>query len=324
MNLSKEKYRLLLCFVLVFVFSGSSWMVNSPAAGGDDSPVCTDCHGNKQNGKYVHYPAGEGNCEVCHAATPEHRQEGGPGGMITNRTAAACYQCHDAKNAGPYVHPTPGMDGECVQCHDPHASDQSALLISCPTTLCLSCHDREITVQEGGKNRTVANIRQKVLEMQFVHEPAIWCTACHDSHGSKSRSLLAASFPVENYNKYEPGDDKTRNTFELCFGCHNQAMLNKNISANDTGFRHDTVRDGVVTRENLHWFHVVDGAGSEDKDRGRSCNICHDPHGSTNPHNIRSSWPMEKHNLVMVFAGRANGGACMKSCHSLKSYQRID
>jgi len=80
MNSSKEKYRLLLCFVLVFVFSGYSWMVNSPAAGGDDSPVCTDCHENKQNGKYVHYPAGEGNCEVCLQPLRSIARKAGPAG----------------------------------------------------------------------------------------------------------------------------------------------------------------------------------------------------------------------------------------------------
>jgi len=370
-NSTKGKYRLLICFVLIFVFSEQNWMIDSWAVAGDDSPVCIDCHDDKQSARYVHYPAGEGDCKACHEPTPEHLAEGGPGGMKTNRTASACYQCHDTKSEGLHIHPALKMDGECVQCHnphgsdskkflvmpinricfechnpipadagegsehnvvgdeksclnchDPHSTDQDSLLITNPKTLCLNCHDREITVKEGVKTRKVADIKQKVLEMEFVHQPVIWCTACHDSHGSKYRSLLAGSFPKNNYNKYEPGDYKTKNTFELCFGCHDQAMLNETITADDTGFRNDTIRDGEVVRENLHWFHVVNAAGSEN--RGRSCNICHDLHGSNYPHNIRTSWIMKKQNLVLKFKNRPNGGECMKSCHSLKYYQRID
>lgn len=321
------KNRLLVCLALAIALCGYSWSVTSRATAGDNVPACTDCHDDKQGGQYVHYPVAEGNCEACHTPAPEHLAQGGPGNMQTDRSTAACYQCHDpvpAEAGKGSEHSIVKDEKGCRNCHDPHAAEQYALLTSNPTSLCLGCHDREITMQKGGKIRKVANIRQKVMEMQYVHQPAIWCTACHDAHGSNYRSLLAAAFPVENYNTYEPGAGKVRNTFELCFGCHNPAMLNETVSANDTGFRHDTVRDGLVVRENLHWFHVVDAAGPEDKDRGRSCNICHDPHGSPQPHNIRASWPMEKHNLLMVFENRSNGGACMKSCHGPKSYLRLD
>jgi predicted CXXCH cytochrome family protein len=373
MNFSKGIESLLICCTLAFVFFGHSLGVNSWATAGDDPPACQNCHHDQQNAQYVHYPVKEGDCETCHEPTPEHLEKGGPNGMYTNRTSSACYQCHEKKNEGRNVHPALEMEGECVQCHnphgsdiakflvmpknricfachdpvpadvekgskhsvvkdekscmnchDPHATDVDSLLISSPQILCLNCHDREIIIEESGNTRKVENIRHKVLEMQFVHMPAVWCTTCHASHGSIYRSLLVAPFPVNNYNAYEPGDYKTKNTYELCFTCHDKAMLNETITARETGFRNDIVIKGILVRKNLHWFHVVNAAGSEDKNRGRSCNICHDPHGSANPHIIRNSWSMKNFKPVMVFKDRPDGGECMKSCHSPKRYQRID
>jgi len=374
MSLLKRKNRLPVVCALIMACSVFVWMAPHRASAADDLPACTDCHDDKQNAKYVHYPAQEGSCEACHTPTRQHLEEGGPGGMETNRTASACYQCHDAKNEGKNVHPALEMDGECIQCHNPHgsdspkflilpknrlcfechdpvpsdvkegsshsvvtdensclnchnphSSDQDALLVSPQKTLCLGCHDQEIEAKEDGRTEEVPNIKQK-LEMPYLHEPATWdkgCTECHAPHGSKYDDLLVAAFPEKNYNRYEPGDGKP-NTFELCFNCHDQGMLNENISAENTGFRNDTVRNGTVVRENLHWLHVVDAGGSIDKSRGRSCNICHDPHGALQPHLLRSRWTMRSFQPVLQFENTPNGGECLKSCHSPKRYQRLD
>ncbi len=376
MNLFKGINRLLICVVLACIFTGSGWMVATRWAAADDSVSCTDCHDDKQDAKYVHYPAEEGDCEVCHEPTPEHLEEGGPGGMKTNRTASACYQCHDAKDEGKNVHPALEMEDECVQCHNPHgsdyekflvmpenklcfechdpvpagadegsehsvvtdaksclnchnphSSDEDSLLLAGPKTLCLRCHDKEMQVQQDGKTRELKNIKQKVATMEFPHEPATWddgCITCHKPHGSKYWDLLAEPFPEKIYNAYHPGNEKTKNTYELCFTCHDTALLNENITADDTGFRNDVRRDGVVVRENLHWFHVVNAAGSELKDRGRSCIICHDPHGSTQPHVINTSWTMKTYHPAILYKSLPDGGECTKSCHRRKVYQRIE
>ena len=374
MNLSQGKKRLLICCALVFAFFSYDWM-EPGSAFADDSMACTDCHSEQQEAAFAHSPAQEGMCDSCHEATQKHLEEGGPGGMKTDRTAAACNQCHEAKDEGKTVHPALMMDGECVQCHnphgsandkflllpksrlcfechdpvpadadsgskhdvvtdeesclnchDPHSSDQGSLLVSAQKTLCLDCHNTEISVTEGEQTQEVQNIAQS-LERPYLHEPVNWdegCTECHAPHGSKYGNLLVAAFPEGNYNKYEPGDDKTTSTYELCFNCHDQGMLNETISGDETGFRNDTVRDGAVTRKNLHWLHVVDAAGAEDKSRGRNCNTCHDPHGTTQPHLVRAWWTMRSSQLILKFEDRPDGGECLRSCHSPKRYQRID
>lgn len=377
MNSSKEMRRLLLCFVLVIILAGSAWLAAGRTAAADFSVPCLDCHDDKQSAKYVHYPGQEGDCQSCHEPTPEHLEHGGSSGMKTNRTASACYLCHDAKNKGKTVHPVLEMDGECIQCHnphgsdnekflvmpidrlcrechdalpagsaagskhsvvqegkgclnchDPHSSDQDSLLINSPKTVCLGCHNREIEVPESGGTRRLKNIGQKVMQMAYPHKPATWddgCVICHKPHGSEYRMLLVEPFPENNFIEYHPGDSKSKNTFELCFTCHNPELLSKDISGGVTGFRNDTIRDGVVVRENLHWFHVVYAAGSEIKARGRSCIICHDPHGTTQPHTINSSWGMSStYEPVLLYLSRPNGGECIKTCHTQKIYQRLD
>jgi predicted CXXCH cytochrome family protein len=373
MNACKGKERWLICCALVFVLSVSGGLGAGTALAAD-SAACTDCHTEQQSAKLVHSPALEGMCTSCHEPTPKHLEEGGPGGMVTDRTAAACYQCHEEVDKGKNIHAAlemddcvqchnpHGSDNEkllllpknrlclechdpvpaeaaqgsehgavtdaqgCVNCHDPHSSDQAALLLRPQRALCLGCHNKEIAVKEGNRTGRVMNIQQR-LDMPSVHEPATaddGCTSCHAPHGSQYKKLLVAAFPEKIYNRYLPGDGTTGNTYELCFNCHDQAMLNQTIGAGDTGFRNDTVRGGAVVRENLHWLHVVDAVGWHDKKWGRSCNICHDPHGTPQPHLVRAWWTMRSYQPILKFESRPNGGECLRSCHTPKSYQRVD
>jgi hypothetical protein len=107
-------------------------------------------------------------------------------------------------------------------------------------------------------------------------------------------------------------------------------MLNKDIS-NDpsefrTNFRNDTkTADGKIQRTNLHWFHVVDAAGAMDKNQGRSCAICHDPHGSEQAHTIKTEWKMKDGKEIKIeYTATSTGGQCAKTCHSTHTYKRED
>lgn len=293
---------------------GPGGMKTSRTAG-----ACYQCHDNLAAGSTVH-PAMimEGECIQCHDPHGSSVEK-----LLVKPFDGICNDCHapvPVEAVSGSQHSPVKAGKSCMNCHNPHSSNHAALLLTSSKTLCLGCHDQKISAEKGKEIHSVQNIKEK-LDMPYVHAPAAeedGCKSCHAPHGSKYKKLLTDSFPEKNYYKTEPGTDLGKNVFGLCFGCHDPAMLNKDISAADTGFRDDTVKKGSVSRNNLHRFHVVEFAG------GRSCNICHDPHGTTQPHNLRSKWTMKKSEPTLLFESRPNGGECLKSCHSPKRYQRLD
>jgi predicted CXXCH cytochrome family protein len=60
----------------------------------------------------------------------------------------------------------PAAEGECLECHNPHASDVPFQLRAAGQALCYSCHDEEdITEQEAHQDMGEED-----------------CTTCHDPH----------------------------------------------------------------------------------------------------------------------------------------------
>jgi predicted CXXCH cytochrome family protein len=285
---------------------------------GRTASTCYQCHDNLAAGSTVHPVLQmEGECIQCHNPHGSSVEK-----LLVKPLDSLCNECHapvpaEAVSGSQHSPVTEGRS--CMNCHNPHSSNQAALLLASSKTLCLGCHDQKISTKKDKDIHSVQNIKEK-LAMPYVHAPAAedgGCKSCHAAHGSKYKKLLTGSFPEKNYYTSEPGTDLGKDIFGLCFGCHDPALLNKDISAADTGFRNDTVKKGTVLRNNLHRLHVVE-AGK------RSCNICHDPHGTTQPHNLRSKWTMKKTEPTLLFENRPDGGECLKSCHSAKRYQRLD
>jgi predicted CXXCH cytochrome family protein len=83
----------------------------------------------------------------------------------------------------------PFTQGACLDCHDPHGSNQKAMLVKDEKSLCLKCH---------------AQTGNKVASAKTVHGAFTTgaCTKCHGAHGSNLKSLLLAK-----------GSD-------LCLTCH--------------------------------------------------------------------------------------------------------
>jgi predicted CXXCH cytochrome family protein len=80
-------------------------------------------------------------------------------------------------DADAYVH-GPVAVGECLFCHDAHASNHKALLKEAVPDLCYMCHDtQDVTA--------IADHGQASYEN---------CIRCHDSHGGSSRGLLKADW----------------------------------------------------------------------------------------------------------------------------------
>ncbi len=279
---------------------------------------CYRCHFRKDSMPEKHAALGtEKSCLLCHDPHGSENRK-----FLVQPVKQLCLSCHDGvKHEGKSIHGIINDQASCVNCHNPHSAGHKPLLRKQRRELCLSCHDKEIQTS-GSSPRTIPSIKKKI-EDTYVHYPAAGKTcisACHSPHAAGFDRLLLDAFPVSNYNRYveEP------NTYALCFGCHDVSMLNATGSAGDTNFRNDTMKDGVVQSKNLHWFHVVDAAGSGNKEMGRNCVVCHDPHGAPQEHNIRSSWKMGHSNVNLKYVPNPKGGQCMRSCHESKTYERID
>jgi predicted CXXCH cytochrome family protein len=279
---------------------------------------CYRCHSRKDDKPRVHTAIASGKkCSNCHDPHgSDHRS------MARQETAPLCLSCHDqVPHAGKSVHAVTKDQRACLNCHEPHSSAHSQLLVATSPALCLSCHDREIPTADP--KRVVSNIKKRVQEMPFVHTPAgggASCTeSCHNPHGSENDRLLTENFSLKNYNRFAA----VPNPYALCVDCHGNAMFNKAIGPDDTGFRNDTEENGQVVRKNLHWFHVVDAAGNSNKDLGRSCGVCHDPHGAPQKFNVDTSFKMGNQEVTLAYTPNANGGQCARTCHGVRSYQRI-
>jgi len=100
----------------------------------------------------------------------------------------------------------------------------------------------------------------------------------------------------------------TDNAFSLCFSCHKRDMVQYPETSFATNFR-----DG---ERNLHFVHV------NNKQKGRSCRLCHNFHGSADPKLIRDSAPFGKWNLPLKFVKTETGGGCSPGCHKPLYYDR--
>lgn len=314
---------------------------------------CTGCHSSIVKNKYAHYPSNAGLCSTCHQVTSGHLSGNGDP-VNTKDTDLDCYRCHTRKDTESVVHGAlkdkksciachnphggeqrfyikaestkelclnchdtavnaavkhgPVIKGKsCINCHKPHSAKHSKLLLLPSKELCLSCHNREITATLNSP-RTLPDIKEK-LEMKSQHTGATMgdCTACHYPHGSKNNRLLTAGYSLANYNKYSEAN------YAICFNCHDpSAISDKNSTA--TGFRSGNF--------NQHWFHVVDAAGSQNKSQGRSCKICHDPHGAPQDFSINKTWYMDDFPINISYTQTKTGGQCTLTCHDVRIYSR--
>jgi DmsE family decaheme c-type cytochrome len=202
-------------------------------------------------------------CLVCHAQDTELKYKLKPGAA-----GKLCLQCHDAfkeKLTKPSIH-TPLKKGECIGCHNPHASDHGKLLAADLINICATCHKTMIPADAKSVHKPVGEgtctkchdphsapakfnllkggndlclechkgMGETLAKIKFKHFPVTkGCLTCHDPHAStKSASLLKDSVPA------------------LCLGCHKPDKPNF---------------------AKAHMGYPVAGA---------RCTGCHDPHGS--------------------------------------------
>jgi predicted CXXCH cytochrome family protein len=185
--------------------------------------LCTTCHGPSADeiakGKSSHSIALEGKaCLACHNPHTSDFEK-----LLLAKPMALCLGCHnqaialkgrtipsikDEITGAKSVH-GPVKDEDCLACHRPHASAQTALLAAAyppqfyaPFTpdayaLCFQCHDQALAVALQTKDATSFRNGTKNLHAAHVNDKVKGrtCRACHAPHGSSLPHLIRASVP---------------------------------------------------------------------------------------------------------------------------------
>jgi predicted CXXCH cytochrome family protein len=268
--------------------------------------LCFNCHDQvaemMSEFSTAHTPANE-KCTNCH-----NPHNSGHRALLVKSIPGLCFDCHselgDMVNNSAVKHDALTKDRSCSNCHNPHAANVDKLLTKLPYDLCISCHNADTLHDDQGKLLT--NLKSLVDESHMLHGPvsAKDCSACHSTHGSDNFRLLVYEYPAKFYSGYQ------KENYALCFNCHESEVFYMEKTATLTRFR-----DG---EQNLHFLHV------NKEDRGRTCRACHEVHGSPQDHLIRDGVPYGKSGwtLKINFQQTDNGGTCLKTCHSVRSYDR--
>ncbi len=319
------------------------------AAGEDRTELCLGCHdGAPFKQKYVHGPVAAGDCTACHLP-----HQGDEKGLLKAPQREMCLKCHDdfarAMQAAKRVHP-PVQIKPCTSCHDPHSSANQFMLKKKMPELCLDCH---VTVGKklasvklvhkpllegkgcgnchathfanakgllAGDERSVClgchntdklgnpplrNIAKEVEGKKTLHGPIKknQCSGCHDPHGSDFPRLLTGSYPTTLYAPYQEG------SYDLCLKCHDKNLLRFPDTTIYTKFRNGN--------RNLHYAHVAD------RRKGRSCRLCHAPHGSDGEKLISAEGArFGDWHIPTRFQPTPTGGSCAPGCHRPYKYDR--
>jgi predicted CXXCH cytochrome family protein len=276
--------------------AGKNFTLQMPAG-----ELCLQCHELEQK-KRMHSPVTAGECLDCHDP-----HGSAVGHLLKAPLPELCYECHDAiadevrtrvKHAAVY------RQGSCGICHAGHGSDNAALLRAPEQQLCLSCHGQD----DYTRSDPLRNIGREIEGKPYLHGPVAdgECSPCHAPHGSAFYRLLRAEYPAGPYAPY--GQDN-QTTYDLCFECHDKAMLNSAKAGPETAFR--------TSRRNLHFLHVADPR------KGRSCTTCHASHASSNVRMINDEGvSFGKWSIPVNFKATANGGSCAPGCHNPVGYER--
>ncbi len=255
---------------------------------GTDRELCMQCHLETFNqGDHIHGPVSIGACGACHDPHQSPNRF-----RLRSQGTRQCSTCHlaDMRSIMEATHVHPPVKDNCNNCHEPHASPNPFRLVSRPTKLCLDCHE---------------NIDKQVVHGASVHKPVAEgaCVGCHEHHGSDFRRLLRGEFTSKLYERFDLGH------YQLCYRCHQPAQVTQPKTNTATNFRNGDA--------NLHFVHV------KLVEKGRTCNVCHQIHASSNLRLIKQSVPFGVWQLPLNFKLTETGGSCFPGCHVRRGYDRI-
>ena len=294
------------------------------------------CHPHKSDKTFVHLPVKNGECLSCHKPSGQkHPKVKKEAFLLRDKgKAGLCHECHERKDTKKHVHP-PVAAGDCIDCHDPHQSDNKSQLKSAGAALCFTCHeknkfdrtfshqpiaegkclschdphqsDNKFMLKAAGVNLCMTCHNKADFTGKSVHAPVAAgdCSACHAPHGSQYPHLLKLTVPDKLYQSFD------KSNFALCFSCHSSTIADSERTDTETNFR-----NGMF---NLHFLHV------NKIPKGRSCKVCHDPHAAGQPRLISSKIPgFGRWRIPIRYTKTEIGGTCVVGCHKPKSYDRIN
>lgn len=270
-----------------------------------DSAKCAACHENKAKGKVVHSAIALG-CNVCHEVRVNKditRVK-----LVATTAAKVCVTCHADKNAADIkgvVHP-PGVR-DCLECHDPHTSENANLLLKPvsgdeKTNLCLTCHKTGVDVPETGSRHAALDGgcdschaihksgESPEAEFKFHLTKAV-PALCVDCHDVKDSALIKAhqNQPFEKadclscHDPHQSGQPKLIQKFvhmpfgqKQCDVCHEPAKDGKVVLTQASAKElcvtcHDDVAKKIASAKVQH-----PGAQGD-------CTDCHNPHTGKSP-----------------------------------------
>lgn len=184
--------------------------------------TCHDPHGSNQPAMLlnnVHAPVGTGTCNRCHQAPDASAP------FATKGTGyELCKGCHadmvSATLAKARLHGPVADKKGCVNCHNPHASNNDKLLKADTQNLCRACH-----------TDTVRRIES--TSVKHVPVEGGMCVACHSPHSSDGVYLInqpSVSKLCEQCHNYETHsahplgdkavDPRNKNLRVDCLSCH--------------------------------------------------------------------------------------------------------
>jgi predicted CXXCH cytochrome family protein len=156
---------------------------------------------------------------------------------LTQPVPDLCWTCHGdvAPEMSLAFQHNPFEKGQCMTCHDPHASDFAGLIVVAERDLCVTCHS------------IAADMAKTQRHPPFADRS---CTGCHRPHASEWTGILVARQRV------------------LCFSCHPTVaqMANRNV-------QHDPFLNDQCT--GCHQPHAGDYQPLLVLDKPRLCYGCH-------------------------------------------------
>lgn len=186
----------------------------------DENSNCLECHADKVKGDHVH-PALKKGCTSCHAI-----ENKGDTTYVSLKQSPSvcCLACHQQR-VFPYSH-LPYSSGECLRCHDPHASASPKLLKSKVNDLCLACHLRSSESAPSHYLPTIVLTDNRTLGHPYAHHPVsgkpdpltgaeLSCVSCHAAHGGDKEHLLKMGGQIP-----EDALNETTETKDMCSKCH--------------------------------------------------------------------------------------------------------